>query len=558
MCTAKKAVLTIIAVVLATSCTATDSEDIEVISRAEDGYYTPAPIYIEAESEQASAYNSDYYQDYQYYQIKEIALASPAPTIFMPHELTLENVLIIASQRRQIVYEPNMERIHGWLEARAPIALDGARLFNDRRNNSLSREEAAYDIKVLFELLRHIYAAYHYFGGDKVFLPMLDEILEEIDQRESWSDALLVQLIQDRLGSVIIDNHFIINAYSGSTFGDPHHSFVWNTPFDRSEQGFRKRDTGLYVVDVEGHDKYELFRLSINEAGEFFYIPVIFRRAIEGSNYNLKITFEDGEQVTINLLRTVHERAHPRGARNSLHFQNGIPLVSIRRMGDSFNHYTHSHQEALQVLSYAEHLRDEPVIIVDIRSNEGGASALSYTWLYSLLGETVPTNFNWLGFFDTNIDIAPGVRRPERWYRGFSERAGLDFEYPSELFGHYLHMTPIEENILFTAEDAQDRVVSNDKLIIVLIDRLTLSSGEIFTDQFTNVENTLIIGQNTFGTLLTSSNLPLYLPNSGMPIIMGRYMLVHPEGVWQEGVGIAPDVWVVGDALTAALALLSE
>ncbi|MCL2388505.1 MAG: S41 family peptidase, partial [Defluviitaleaceae bacterium] len=107
-----------------------------------------------------------------------------------------------------------------------------------------------------------------------------------------------------------------------------------------------------------------------------------------------------------------------------------------------------------------------------------------------------------------------------------------------------------------TTENARDRVIYNEQLIIVLVDRFTLSSGEIFADQFTNVENTLVIGQNTFGMLLTSSGLPLYLPNSGMPVSMGRYKLVHPENTWQEGVGFSPDIWVLGDALTAAWAIL--
>jgi len=224
-------------------------------------------------------------------------------------------------------------------------------------------------------------------------------------------------------------------------------------------------------------------------------------------------------------------------------------------MGNAFNPYSHNHRSALQVLAYAEQLRDEPVIIVDLRSNEGGASAFSYQWLYRLLGELVPTNFNWLGFFDGYIYVPEGVRRPQRWYSGFTQRVGFYFEYPPELFGRYLHLTYIAENIRFTPEESRDRVVPNEQLVIVLIDRFTLSSGEILTDQFTNIENTLIIGQNTHGMLLTSTGWPLYLPNSGMPVNMGRYMLVHPDGTWAEGIGIAPDVWVIGNALTAALSL---
>jgi len=195
---------------------------------------------------------------------------------------------------------------------------------------------------------------------------------------------------------------------------------------------------------------------------------------------------------------------------------------------------------------------------LDIRSNEGGASAHTYTWLYTLLGQTVPTNFNWLGFFDAPVVNPTNVRRPARWYSGFTQRAGLDFDYPSRLFDFYIPLEPLAEGIYFTAEAFRDDVITNDQLIIMLIDRFTVSSGEIFADQFTNIENTLIIGQNTFGMLTTSSGLPLYLPHSGIPVSMGRYILVHPHDTWTEGVGFAPDVWATGDALAAAMALVAS
>ena len=482
----------------------------------------------------------------------------PTPIIFPPDQLNLENVLIMSKQRRQIVHQPDMQRIYNWIEEREPTTLDATMLFDSSRRHNLSREEAAEDVAVFFDLLRHIYAAYHYFGGDRVFLPIRNEVQEEINRREWWTDNQLFELIRSRLLHVIFDYHIRLNSYTGSVFVNPHNNFIWNTPFDRSEQGFSKRESGLYVSYVAGHDKDDLFRLIVNEAGEFYYAPIIFRPASLGETYSLSMTFENGESETVNLTRTVHVRTHAWGAANSIRFENGIPIVSIRRMGNPFNPYAHSRSEALGALSLVEEVRDEPVFILDLRSNEGGTSAFSYMWLYRLLGEVPPANFNWLRFNDSIISAPLELPRPARWYHGFREPAGLYFTYPADLFGHYIHMEPIAENISFTSPQARDRVVSNEQIVIVLVDRFTMSSGETFADQFTNIENTLVIGQNTFGMLLTSGGAPLYLPNSGMPVGLGRHMLVHPEGTWQEGIGFAPDVWVVGDALTAALSLLNE
>lgn len=100
--------------------------------------------------------------------------------------------------------------------------------------------------------------------------------------------------------------------------------------------------------------------------------------------------------------------------------------------------------------------------------------------------------------------------------------------------------------------------MEREQILIVLVDRITGSAGELFTDLAFNVQNTLVVGQNTFGTLTTSLSFPsLQMPNSGITLALGNCCLYfHPEGHFAEGVGFAPDVWVTGDALAAALAML--
>jgi C-terminal processing protease CtpA/Prc len=85
-----------------------------------------------------------------------------------------------------------------------------------------------------------------------------------------------------------------------------------------------------------------------------------------------------------------------------------------------------------------------------------------------------------------------------------------------------------------------------------------MSAAEIFADKMLNLENTLIIGQNTAGFLIAPGNVPYYLPNSGIPFVAGIEHFMHPAGNFYEGIGIAPDVWVIGDALTAALAMVND
>ncbi|MCL2406098.1 MAG: hypothetical protein FWC92_11225, partial [Defluviitaleaceae bacterium] len=48
------------------------------------------------------------------------------------------------------------------------------------------------------------------------------------------------------------------------------------------------------------------------------------------------------------------------------------------------------------------------------------------------------------------------------------------------------------------------------------------------------------------------------LPQSRIPLQFGSGMALFPEGHFQESVGFAPDIWVSGDALTAALGLIEN
>ena len=75
-------------------------------------------------------------------------------------------------------------------------------------------------------------------------------------------------------------------------------------------------------------------------------------------------------------------------------------------------------------------------------------------------------------------------------------------------------------------------------------------------DLFFNMENTLVVGQNTGGALLSAGSMPIALPNSGISVTFSNAMYVHPANHFQEGKGFAPDVWVNGDALVAALGML--
>ncbi|MCL2364515.1 MAG: S41 family peptidase [Defluviitaleaceae bacterium] len=114
------------------------------------------------------------------------------------------------------------------------------------------------------------------------------------------------------------------------------------------------------------------------------------------------------------------------------------------------------------------------------------------------------------------------------------------------------------DNYSFVTNFAGGHFIPNDRLFIILTDKNTVSAGEGMVDLVLNVENVLVIGQNTRGMLAKSGGLHFYLPYSGILIHFGAAVIFKPKGLFQEGVGFAPDIWVYGDALEAALAFLDR
>ena len=79
-------------------------------------------------------------------------------------------------------------------------------------------------------------------------------------------------------------------------------------------------------------------------------------------------------------------------------------------------------------------------------------------------------------------------------------------------------------------------------------------------DAIHNVENVLIVGENTNGCILTAAGSS-YLPNSNAPMVLGANLVhVFPgEGFFEELRGLYPDIWVpAGEAEDLAIKLVEQ
>ncbi len=178
-----------------------------------------------------------------------------------------------------------------------------------------------------------------------------------------------------------------------------------------------------------------------------------------------------------------------------------------------FNQFAADYAE--EILEGATKLKDESVAILDLRSNGGGSPQLVPKWLNEYSSNTVPSN-------RYVIDTKSGKRENTR----------------------------------------KDNWVQNDNLLIILVGKSSGSASELFLDYAYNLENILIVGENTRGALIGSLST-IYLPNSVCEVNIGAdgRLCILPEenDYFEELRGFYPDIWIpAGEAEEAAINLINN
>ena len=144
-------------------------------------------------------------------------------------------------------------------------------------------------------------------------------------------------------------------------------------------------------------------------------------------------------------------------------------------------------------------MREAPVSVLDLRSNSGGSARIGWEWINRY------TNSQVLGH---------GIR--------------IDTKKP------------------MMSASPEESWIKNEKLLIILMGKYSASSAEALLDYAYNVENVLIVGENTLGGVIGGSS-NIFLPNSACQIDIGGELLnlfPEEEGYMEELRGIYPDIWV--------------
>ena len=375
---------------------------------------------------------------------------------------------------------------------------------------SLTWEEMQEDIDYLFDFLHDSYALYDYFGGDEVFGKAKEAVIKECRSSESKTGEVLEQSLLKNL-TFIQDAHFSINQKYPAANTYPF--FYRETAFIKTEEGYQTTD-GKKVQSIEGYDNLdELMKRSVSADGNLVYYPVILQKCEDyQKTYNqqeyqtdkeLTVCYQDGTKQTLKAepFRLYEEinRENP----YELKENEGIPVLKM----DQFNP-----QGQRKLNESIEVLKESPVSVLDLRSNGGGDIGVAGTFAQRYSGEKFPGSI-------AIMDAWNGIQR----------------------------------------EAEHRKWVENENLLIVLTGKYTVSAAECLVDMSYNLENTVIIGENTNGGMY-GGGISNQLPNSKMLVACATWQFYIPTGDnFEELRGFYPDIWVpAGEAEEAAINLIKN
>lgn len=372
----------------------------------------------------------------------------------------------------------------------------------------LPQEQAMEDVAYLFDVLYTCYGNYDRMGGRAAFDAAEQAILAECSQVDSISAQDLQALMLSHL-SFVKDAHFQIQRESPSPSWYPY--FFRETAFYLDNGQYITADHKT-VASVDGYeDLTGLFRRSISPEGEIVYYPVVLQDTTTWDQ-PLTVHYTDGSTQELHSepcdadAQLDQTLSLDRDALPSLREDNGIPVLQVNGM-DGASEWGEAFLEGAEALGNTE------ISILDLRYNPGGNSTFLEDWLTTYAKTQVPSN---------------------SLYRN-----------------------------AFTAENLfpnRDKWVENDRLLIILTGKYTASSSEWLIDAAHNLENVLLIGENTTGAMVGSITYAA-LPNSRMVIGVGPVEACIPDtnDYFEECRGFYPDLWVpTAEAEELAVKLLEQ
>ena len=378
----------------------------------------------------------------------------------------------------------------------------------------LTQQQAVEDVTYLFDAFHDCYGPYEYFGGAEVFDKAEEAIKAELQTKETLIAADLKQILLENL-AFIKDGHFSINMKRANPTKIPF--FFRGVAFVKTEEGYQAID-GRKVESVEGYDNLdELMKRSISQEGKLVYYPVLLKDNDPSIRLDLPQSCKETLIVHYTNKTTQELKAEPFQiySETFLKTPEEYQVVTSRQNGEipvfQFNEFDLDYEE--EISEGAKVLKEAPIAILDLRSNRGGSALIAEDWISKYANTLVLMNRN---IIDTKT-------------------------------GEFLR-------------NEEDKWIENPNILIILSGKYSASASEMLIDCAYNLENVLIIGENTMGALIGGQGSTC-LPSSAVKVGVGNgLMSLQTEGDYFEELrGFYPDIWVpAGEAEELAVKLIEN
>lgn len=378
----------------------------------------------------------------------------------------------------------------------------------------LTQQQVIEDVTYLFDAFHDCYGPYEYFGGAEVFDAAEETIKAELQTKETLIAADLEQILLENL-AFIKDGHFSINMKRANPTKIPF--FFREVAFVKTEEGYQAID-GRKLESVEGYDNLdELMKRSISQEGKLVYYPVLLKDNDPSIRLDLPQSCKETLIVHYANKTTQELKAEPFQiySETFLKTPEEYQVVTSRQNGEipvfQFNEFDLDYEE--EISEGAKVLKEAPIAILDLRSNRGGSALIAEDWISKYANTLVLMNRK---IVDTKT-------------------------------GEFLR-------------NEEDKWIENPNILIILSGKYSASASEMLIDCAYNLENVLIIGENTMGAVLGGGG-NIYLPSSAIKVGVGNgLMSLQTEGDYFEELrGFYPDIWVpAGEAEELAVKLIEN
>lgn len=404
-------------------------------------------------------------------------------------------------------------------EIKLLIPHEGMKKFNEEE--VISNKAAVEDVEYLFRLFKYGYAAYWYFGGEEFFDKAKCEILAELNGKENIKVKDLIVIMKSKL-TFIKDGHFNIGQED-----------EFNTSYFYKDEEFKKDNKGFYKVrdgveyrlkSIDGNKNInEYMKLTANKEGKLVYLPYIRKISkAELKNYNfsiveneikIDIVFEskNGEVKESKIFKTEKQINYNRKENLSVEISDDIPVLTFYECDDKL--------DMKKINEAVEKLKGYKVNVIDLRGNPGGSEDLGLLFCEKYMGAGKIFKYNFAKLQSKLI-----IKQEEAMTGKITENIVFNSYYKNSF-------------------NTDMKLVKNDKITFVLMDRNVASSGEGFIRYLSTMENVVLVGTNTEGANLVINSWPYKLPNTSIKVNIGSGIKLYADIDKFELNGFDPNIY---------------